>query len=111
MGEQQHRRQYQGAERVDMLERIEADPAAVVGGVVAEGMRDEPVCGLMEGDGDDERQYPDRQVVEGDVHRRPDRFDGWASLPSIHERSALTGGFADQEGIVPGYCGRPSSSF
>jgi hypothetical protein len=29
----------------------------------------------MEGNGDDERQYPDGEVVEGDIHVCPDRFD------------------------------------
>jgi hypothetical protein len=31
--------------------------------------------GLMEGDGDDEGQDPDRQVIEGDVHLYPERFE------------------------------------
>jgi len=43
--------------------------------VVAERVRDKTMRGLVEGDGDDEGQYPDRQVVEGDVHGRPDRFE------------------------------------
>src|SRR5260370_5391962 len=101
MGEQQHRRQYQGAEGIDMDKRIEADPAAVKGGVVAQRMRDETVRGLMEGDGDDERQYPDRQAVEGDVYRRHDRFDGGAGLPSIHERSAPTRGLPPPARTLP----------
>ena len=67
MRQQQHRRQHQRAEGIDVLERIEADPAELIGGVVAEPVRDKAVGGLMEGDGDDERQDPDRDVVEGDV--------------------------------------------
>ena len=34
----------------------------------AKPVRDKAMGGLMEGDGDDERQYPDRHVVKGDVH-------------------------------------------
>ena len=71
---------------VDMLERIEADPAELPGGIVAEPMRDKAVRGLMEGDGDDERQYPDREAVERDVHSRsaPVRCDMYRhAKPSI----------------------------
>ena len=46
-----------------MLERIEADPAKLPGGVVAEPVRHEGVRGLVEGDGDEERQDPDRYAV------------------------------------------------
>ena len=48
---------------IDMLQRVEADPAELKGGVVAEPVRDKAVGGLVEGDGDDERQHPDRDVV------------------------------------------------
>ena len=64
MRQQQHARQNHGAEGVDMLERIEADPAELPGGVVAEPVRHKAVRGLVEGDGDEERQHPDREVVE-----------------------------------------------
>jgi hypothetical protein len=48
MREQQHRRQDQRAERVDMAERIEADPSELRGRVVAETLRDEGVRGFVE---------------------------------------------------------------
>ena len=88
MREQQHARQDHGAERVDMPERIEADPAELPGGFVAEPMRDKGVSGLMEGDGDQERQHPDRDVVKGDVWKQriipegsSDRNDAISSTP------------------------------
>ena len=68
MGQQQDSRQDQRAERIDMLERIEADAAPISGGVVAKMVRDEAVSGLVKGDGDHERQDPDGEVVERDVH-------------------------------------------
>ena len=55
---------HHGAEGIDMLERIEADPAELLGGVVAEPVRDKGVGGLVEGDGDEERQDPDRDVIK-----------------------------------------------
>ena len=67
MCEQQHRRQHQRAERIDMLEWIEADAAQFPGGLVAELVGHETVGRLMEGDGEDERQDPDRYVIEGNV--------------------------------------------
>ena len=50
-----HRRQDQRAEWVDMLQRVEADPAELPGGVVAEPVRDKAVRRLMKRDGDDQR--------------------------------------------------------
>ena len=47
-----------------MLERIETDAAALPGGVVAKMVRDKAVGRLMKGDGDDERQDPDRNGVK-----------------------------------------------
>ena len=67
MGQQQHPRQQHRAEGIDVLERIEADAAELLGGVVAEPVRDKGVRGLVKGDGDDQRQDPDRDVVKGDV--------------------------------------------
>src|SRR5664279_3111375 len=93
-----------------MPERIEADAAEVEGGVVAQRVRDKAVGSLVEGDGDDERQCPDRQVVEGHVHGCPDGSIGAATLSCSHERSEPTVA-RRQAGTVPGYCGRPSSSF
>jgi hypothetical protein len=51
--QQQDGRHDQGAERIDVPQRVEADPALVPGGVVAEMMRDKAVGGFMKGDGDD----------------------------------------------------------
>ena len=51
-----------------MPERIETDAAAFPGGVVAEMMRDKAVGRLVKGDGDDQRQDPDRNGVEGGIH-------------------------------------------
>ena len=64
MRQQQQAGENDGAEGVDMLERIEADPAELLGGVVAEPVGDKGVGGLMEGDGDHERQHPDRYGVQ-----------------------------------------------
>src|ERR1700737_681944 len=50
-----------------MFELIEADATEFPGGVVAESVRDKAVGRLVEGDGDDEGDDPDRDVVEGDV--------------------------------------------
>src|ERR1700738_601072 len=50
-----------------MFERIEADASQFPGGVVAKSVRDKAVRRLVEGDGDDEGDDPDRDVVEGDV--------------------------------------------
>ena len=75
MGQQQHGRQQQGAERIDMLERIETDAAPLPGGVVAEMVRDKAVGGLMKGDGDDQRQHPDGYGIEGAVQGQSDDPD------------------------------------
>ena len=53
MREQKHRGQDDGAEGIDMFQRIERDPAQLPGSVVAQPVRDKAVRGLMEGDGDD----------------------------------------------------------
>jgi hypothetical protein len=50
-----------------VLERIEADAAKLIRGVVAEPVRDKGVRRLVKGDGDDDRQDPDRDVVKRDV--------------------------------------------
>ena len=67
MGQQQDRRQEHRAEGIDVLCRIEADAAEVPGGIVAEAMGDKGVGGLMKGNGEDQRQDPDRNVVNGEV--------------------------------------------
>ncbi len=46
-----------------MLEGIEADPAKLPGGIVAEPVCHKGVRGLVEGDGDEEGEHPDRNVV------------------------------------------------
>ena len=50
MGDQQQGRQQDRAERVDVLERIEAHPALAPGGVVSEQMRDEAMRRLVKGE-------------------------------------------------------------
>src|ERR1700730_6192819 len=50
-----------------MFERIEGDAGEFPGGGVAKSVRDKAVGRLVEGDGDDEGDAPDRYVVEGDV--------------------------------------------
>ena len=64
MRQQQHARQNHGAERIDMLDRIEADPAKLPGGIVAEPVGHKGVRGLVEGDGDEEGEHPDRDGVQ-----------------------------------------------
>ena len=64
MRQQQYPGQNQGAEGVDMPERVETDPAEPEGGVVAKPVRDKAVRGLVKGNGDDEREHPDRDVVQ-----------------------------------------------
>ncbi len=54
MRQQQHARQDHGPERVDVFDRIEADPAKLPGGIVAELVCHKGVSGLMEGDGNEE---------------------------------------------------------
>ncbi|MGY4594824.1 hypothetical protein ACVWXL_002570 [Bradyrhizobium sp. GM22.5] len=68
MREQQHRRQYQRAERVDVAERVEADTAELPCGIITETMCDEGVGSLVEGDGEHQRQHPHREVIQGNVH-------------------------------------------
>jgi hypothetical protein len=70
MRQQQQARQNHGAEGVDVLEGIETDPPKFPGGVIAKPMRDKGVSGFMEGDGDQERQHPDRDGVKGDVWKQ-----------------------------------------
>ncbi len=50
-----------------MFQRIEGDAAELPGSAVAEQIGDKAVRRLMEGDGDQERQHPDGEAVEGDV--------------------------------------------
>ena len=66
--EQQQRGQDDGAERVDMAERVEADAPLPRRRFVAEEAGDVSVRGLVEGDGDQNRQQPDRNEVR-QVHK------------------------------------------
>jgi hypothetical protein len=68
MRHQEYRRHDQRAEGIDVPDRIETDAAEVVGGIVTETMGDIAVGGFVKGDGDHERQDPDGEVVESDVH-------------------------------------------
>ncbi len=73
---EQKQRQQDGAERIDMLQRVEGDPPLRIGRVVAAKPGDETVGGFMEGDGDQHRQGQDRQDQHGPaeikaVHCRP----------------------------------------
>lgn len=63
MRQQQNARQDQGTEGIDVFQRVEADPPKLPGGVVAEVVGDEAVGGLVEGNGNDEREHPDRDVI------------------------------------------------
>jgi hypothetical protein len=47
-----------------MFERIETDAAQFPGGIVAEAPSDEAMGRLVKRDRYDEREYPDRDVVE-----------------------------------------------
>ena len=69
MREQEHAGQQNCSEGIDMPDRVEGDPPEIIGGVVAEPMRDETVRGLVKGDGDEQRQHPDRKLVGGNVQR------------------------------------------
>jgi len=67
MRQQQHARQDHGPERVDVFDRIEADPAQLPGGIVAELVGHEGMRGLVERDGDQEGEDPYREAVKWDV--------------------------------------------
>ena len=64
MRQQKQARKNDGAERVDMLDRIETDPAKLPGGIVAELVCHKGVRGLVEGDGDEEREHPHRDGIQ-----------------------------------------------
>ena len=66
--QQEQRRHQDGAEQVDVLQRIEGDAAQAIGGVVAQAVGDEAVRGLVQRDGDHDRQHPDGGRVQ---HRLP----------------------------------------
>ena len=56
--QQEERRQQDRSERVDVFEWIEADPAELPGGIVAQEVCDEAMRGLVKRDGDHERYDP-----------------------------------------------------
>ena len=70
MRQQQHARQRQGPEGIDVFQRIEADAAELLCGVVAEPPGDEAVGGLVKGDGDEERDHPDRKIIQREIQKR-----------------------------------------
>ena len=47
-----------------MFERIEADPAELPGGIVAQPVGDKSVGGLMKGDRNQDREHPNRDGVK-----------------------------------------------
>ena len=68
--QQHHCRQQDGAERIDVLERVEADAPQFPGGIVTEAVRDKGVGGLMKRDGKDHRQYPGRSTIQRDIGKQ-----------------------------------------
>ncbi len=72
-----------------MLERVKAHPALTPGGVVAEQIRDEAVRRLMKGDGDQDRQQPDRDLECDKVERLIHHY-GFISRPAVLPAAALT---------------------
>ena len=54
-----------------MLERVEADPAELPGGLIAELVCHKAMRGLVEGDGDEEGEDPDGEVVQRNIHVIP----------------------------------------
>ncbi|MEJ2015317.1 MAG: hypothetical protein P8X61_06785 [Limibacillus sp.] len=54
----QEARYHDGAEKVDMAERIEADAVLPLGRIVAQFPGDIAVSGLVQGDGEDKGQHP-----------------------------------------------------
>ena len=78
--QQQQAGQDQGPERIDVLDRVEGDPAHQARGIVAAALGHPAMRGLMQRDRDHDRQQPDRE-------RLPDRSD-------VHGSGAwLEGGF------------------
>jgi hypothetical protein len=58
--QQQQSGQQQCAKWIDVLERVETHATEAPGSLVTAQKRDQPVRGLMEGDGDDDRDHPGR---------------------------------------------------
>src|SRR5690242_4500255 len=83
MRQQQHPWQKNCANWIDVLQRVEAHPTQPRGRIVAAGPSDECMGGLMESDGDDGGQQPDRNGVQ----------HGWGHvgrwLAVLHDGSGL----------------------
>jgi hypothetical protein len=62
--QQEHGRQHDRPERIDVLQGIEADPAQPPGRIVAEPVCDKAVRRLVQRDGQDDRHDPGRGGVE-----------------------------------------------
>jgi hypothetical protein len=63
MRQQKHAWKNHGPKWIDMLQGVEADPAELPGGVIAQPVGHKGVRGLVEGDGDQDREHPDRYVI------------------------------------------------
>src|ERR1043165_5131825 len=64
MRQQQHPRQKNRAKWIDVLQRVKAHPTKSRGRIVAAGPGNKRMGRLMESDGDDGRQQPDRNGVD-----------------------------------------------
>ena len=62
-GERAHRRQHDRPERVDVRDRVEREPARLLGGVVTEPERDDAVADLVEDDRDDQAAEEDDRLL------------------------------------------------
>jgi len=68
MRQQQHARKNHRAERINMFEGVETDAAELPGSVVAKLVCHEGMRSLVEGNGDQERENPDRDGVQRNIH-------------------------------------------
>src|SRR5271169_2989210 len=81
MQKKQQPREKNSPHRVDVLQRIEGDPAAAQSGVVAEAKRDKAVSRLVERNRDNRGKRPDRDRVKQRakllIHLTPLRISLW----------------------------------
>src|SRR5271169_1311937 len=81
MQKKQQPREKNSPHRVDVLQRIEGDPAAAQSGVVAEAKRDKAVSRLVECNRDNRGKRPDRDRVKQRakllIHLTPLRISLW----------------------------------
>ena len=68
--ERAHRRQHDRAERVDVRDRVQREPARLLGGVVAEPERDDAVADLVQDDRDDEAAEEDDRLLRRGARER-----------------------------------------